>query len=87
MSFHALQRPGYEKHFYGWSVVIEALHKIIYLRRKMKEWHIFLPFNEITGELFPTMKNLNSFVASALFKYSMVGQVNITVNPNFHCWV
>lgn len=53
----------------------------------MKEWNIFLPFNGITGELLPTMKDLKSFVPSALFKHSIVGQVNLTVNPNFHCSV
>lgn len=51
----------------------------------MKEWHIFLPGNGIIGELFPTVKDFKSFVPSALLKYSTVGQLNITVNPNFHC--
>lgn len=49
----------------------------------MKEWHIFLPFNGINVDLFPTMKDLKSFVPSTLFKYSTVGQLNIAVHPNF----
>lgn len=53
----------------------------------MKEWLIFLPFNGIIRELVLTMRDLESFVPSALFKYSIVSQVNITVNPNFHCSV